>query len=121
KLQLTAAQANPAEHAPLSAQKLKLLEAFQKTSAQIDPNNPAVADPAIQRVLAAVVAVDGKAAALAKGVVVGREQWLMREGEFDDVMLSIAELEEANHPKAAALRKVGDAIRKQANQRKFQE
>ena len=121
ELQVVTAQASPAEHQPLEAQRTKLYEAFQKASAQIDPVDPAQADQAIQRVVAAVTAVAGKASAVATGVIANRDEWLKRETDLDDAMLEIGELEEAGHPKAAALRKLGEAIRSRANDRKYQE
>ena len=120
KLRVMAAQASPSETKPLEGQRLRLIEAFQKTQGQIDPANPAKADKAIQRVMQAIDAVDGKADAAANGASAGRDQWLQREASFDDAMLQIGELQEAQHPKAKALQQLGDAIRQRANARNYQ-
>jgi uncharacterized membrane protein len=120
-LQVAAAQASRAQHEPLDAQRLRLIEAFQKASSQIDPSNPDKAVQAIDRVLGAVDVVATKASDLASGAQSGRDEWLQREPQFDDLLLQVAELEEADHPKAATLRKLAEAIRVRANNRGFQE
>src|SRR5262245_23070721 len=100
KMQLAASQVSQADLAPLSSQRDVLFEAFQKASSQIDPADPNKAQPSIQRVISAVATMDVKASAVVNGVTAGREIWLQREAEFDDVMLQIGELEDAAHPKA---------------------
>lgn len=64
RLQLVAAQGGKGDLQPLDAQRVKLCEAYQKASALIDPRDPQKADPAIQRVIAAVAVVDEKASSL---------------------------------------------------------
>lgn len=121
KMQLVASQAAQADLAPLDSQRIVLFEAYHKASAQIDPKNPKKAQPAIDRVMSAVTTMDVKASAVVSGVSAGREVWLSREAEFDDCLLQIGELEDAGHPKAAALRQAGDEIRKRVNGKKYQE
>ena len=97
-LQVVAAQASRAEYQPLEAQRQRLYEAFQKASAQIDPADPAKANRAIQRVVAAVTAVGEKVASVATSVIAGRDVWLKREPELDDAIRQIGKLEEVGHP-----------------------
>ena len=118
---LLAAQAYQEQLKPLTDQRARLYEAFQKAWKMIDPVNPAHADPTIQKVMAAVAVVQGKAVDLAADVVARREQWSDRAEDFDDSLLQINELEQENHPKAAALRQLGEAIRTRANDRKYGE
>lgn len=120
-LQIVAAQAAPSDHQALDAQRIRLYEAFHKASAQIDPRNPAKAEPAVQRVIAAVTAVDSKASEVVESVAAGGEEWAKRSGDFDDAMLKIGELEDMGHPKAATFRKLGEAIRQRANEHKFKD
>jgi hypothetical protein len=119
KLRVTAAQASPDTQQPLEGQRLRLIEAFQKTAAQIDSAEPNKARGAIKRVIAAIDLVEGKAEEAVTSAAAGRDGWQEREGELDDALVQIGELEEAGHPKAATLRKLGDAIRSRANSRNY--
>ena len=72
-LRVLTAQASPTELQPLEDQRRKLMEAFQKTVALIDPADPTKAGKAIERVMAAVDMVGGKATEAAAGVLAGHE------------------------------------------------
>jgi peptidoglycan hydrolase-like protein with peptidoglycan-binding domain len=119
-LQVVKAQASDADFAPLETQRARLYEAFQKASSIIDQGATPQTEQSMQRLMAAVQVVEGKASRLVADASTWRDQWLHREAEFDDVMRRVGELEEAGHPKAVALRKLGDAIRTRANDRSYQ-
>lgn len=121
QLRVSAAQASPTEFKSIDGQRMKLYEAFQKTSQQLLSADDPKAEQAVQRVIAAVTAVESKAVALADGARSGIQSWAEREGDFDDAMRQIGELEEAGHAKAPALRKLGDAIRQRADGRQYTE
>ena len=121
KLRLVAAQANRSELQPLEGQRARLFEAYQKASVQLERVDPSKAGQTIQRVMAAVDSVDRKAAEVADGAMAGHDAWLDRESEFDDALVQIGELEEANHAKAAVLRKLSNAIRSRVNDCKYRE
>ena len=120
-LQALAGQANRGAVEPLESQKMKLYDAFQKTSALIDPSDPSRSAPAIERIMAAIKGIESKAAETATGATAGREKWLARENEFDNLVVRIGDLEEAGNPKAATLRKLADSIRTRANQCDYQQ
>ena len=120
KMRVMTAQASPTKLKPLEGQRLKLIEAFQKTTQQLDTIEPDKADEAIERLLAAIDKVEINAIEAEAGAAAARDEWLEREEEFDDALQQIGELEDADHPKAAALRNLGDAIRCRANDRNYQ-
>lgn len=119
QMQSLAGQVSRAEFEALEAQKMKLYEAFQKTSGSLDPQNPDKGVPLIERVMAAVKAVEAKASQLAAGITMRRDDWLKREDEFDNVLVCVGELEEAGNPKAAALRTLSETIRAKVNARTY--
>lgn len=117
--QLAAAHAPPAEFKQLDAQRSQLYEAYQQVSAQIMPADPAKAGPGVKRVLSAVETLQGKMSELSTRVTEGREAWLKREGDFDNAVVKIGELEAAGHPKSPTLRKLSEAIRGKTNSGQF--
>lgn len=118
-LRIMTAKASPAEKQPLEGQRIKLIEAFQKTTAQIDPADPAKADQSIQRLFAALDKIGEDATREADGLEAASAQWTEREGDFDDAAVRIGELEDAGHAKAPVLRNLADAIRSRADSRNF--
>jgi peptidoglycan hydrolase-like protein with peptidoglycan-binding domain len=120
-LQLMAGQASKKDFQSLDSQRLKLYEAFQKTSALVDKGDPSTGKESVKRMLAALEAIQAKAADAASGVTAGHDEWLAREDEFDDLVVRIGELEEAGDPKAATLRKLADSIRSRANECDYQQ
>ena len=120
-LRLVASHASPPERQQLENQRMKLYAAFQQAFNRIDSNDPRQARQAIERVIAAVTAVEQSAAEIAAVASARRRRWLQREDDVDEAFLRIGELDEAAHPKAAALRKLCEAIRSRANGRMYQE
>ncbi len=116
-LQTVAAQGSKAEFKPFDAQRNTLFEAFQKVSV----GDPAKIEKPIKRLLTTLNSVQQKASELAGGVASGREQWLQKEPVLDAALLKIGELEDQNHPKSPTLRKIGETIRKSANNSDFSE
>lgn len=119
--QSLAGQACRADFESLETQKLKLYEAFQKTSKTINANNGNNNEPTIQRVLGALEVVKAKAAKAAAGVATSRDEWLKREDTFDDVLARIGEIEDAGNPQAATLRKLATMIRGRVNDHAYAE
>lgn len=120
-LQRVASQAGRSVHKPLDELRSKVIAAQQKALALIDPVDASKAEPTIKRVLEAVDAVEQKASQAAETVGSDREQWLTLEEELDDILQQASELEDAGHPKAPVLRKVGEAARDRAKDGKFRE
>jgi hypothetical protein len=120
-LQLIAGQASPQEFVPLDSQRLKLYEAFQKTSTLVDQGDPATGKESVKRMLTALETIQTKVADTASRVSAGHDQWLAREDEFDILLVRIGELEDGGNPKAATLRKLADSIRTRANERDYKQ
>lgn len=106
---------------PLVKQRDNLIQAYQQTAAKIDPADPAKSNRDIERVCAAVIGAQQKVAQIAAEATTQLEDWLAIEADFEQSLEQIGELEEAKHTKAPALRKLGDAIRNRANERKYDE
>jgi hypothetical protein len=114
KMQLVAAQGDRVKYQEFDSDRQKLIGAYQVASAQ---SNPA----ASERVLAAIGKLGEKVSSKASDFATGHAEWEKRKPEFDAVMLQIGELEDEGHPKAAALRKLGDAIRDRVNERNYKD
>jgi peptidoglycan hydrolase-like protein with peptidoglycan-binding domain len=115
-LQTIAGQANAKDFESLDGQRLKLYEAFQKTSTLVDKGDASTGKESVKRMLAALESIQAKAADTASGVCAGHDEWLAREDEFDSLVVRIGELEDAGNSKAATLRKLADSIRARVNE-----
>jgi hypothetical protein len=111
-LQTMAAQGDPAVYDRLASRRETLYAAYQTAAPLNDPASH-------QKVIAAVAKTSETASSQKATAIAGREEWLKREAEFDAAVIKIAELEDAGHPKAAAYRKLTEAVRFQANERNY--
>lgn len=117
-LQSAITNAAPDEHAALGADRDKIYQAYQVASSQLSQDESA-GQAAMDRVLAAAETLGGKATEVANAATAAHEQWLAREEEFDEAVLQIGQLEDAGHPKGAALRQIANTIRDRVGQRSF--
>ena len=118
-LQYTAAHADSAEHAPMSAKRDALTPAFQSALAQIDPANAGKAQGAIDTVLANARSVGAEVAAFREAAEKAYDSWQQRQPAFDTAIGQIEELEAWEDPKAPTLRTVAGMIQKQVDQRQY--
>lgn len=118
-LQVLATEGSRNDFQQYDAQRQKLYQAFQKASSKANGSDPNGGKRDLERVIAALRAVETKAAVSAGGASAARDNWLQQEGDFDEALAHIGQLEEAGDAKAPALRKLGDAIRAHANDHLF--
>ena len=121
QLRVVAARGNRDELTPLEALRERLYQGYQKTLAKYDVDDPDQLERDLQRLVDAATGVERKATGVASQVTADQEAWLAAEGDFDAAMVRIGELETDHHEKAPSLRKLGDAIRDRANDRKYRE
>ena len=108
------------DHAALDAQRALVYEAYQVAASQLT-SDPSTGQQSMQRVVAAAGKLSSQAVQNTEAAVAAQQQWAARETEFDEVVLRIAELEDAAHPKSATLRKLADAIRERVSNRQYRE
>lgn len=117
----TASSAAPAGVlSDVSAQRDKLIAAYQKVSKQLESQGSASGEET-GRVLKAAQALGNRSEGLAQEAENQRKQWEAREEQFDEVATQAAELSDADHPKGAALGKLVEAIRVKVSDRSFTE
>ena len=117
-LQSAITSAPPEEHAALSADRDKVIEAYQVASSQVGQDE-AAGQAAMDRVLAAAGTLGGKAAQSAAAAAAAQEQWGAKQEQLDEMALHVAELEDADHPKSEKLRELTETIREKANGRQY--
>lgn len=117
-LQKAVANASPDEHASLSADRNKVIEAYQLASSQMGDDEPA-GQTAMDRVLAAAGSLGAKAAQSAEAAAAAHDQWNAQEDKFDDMMLQVNELADAGHPKSGTLQELCAAVRHKADGKQY--
>lgn len=120
-LQYTAAHAEQAKHQPLAAKRDKTCSAYQVALGRIDPTNPAVAQGAIDQVLAAVKSLRTAVESLRQAVEKAFDAWTGRETDLDAAAEQVREMAEWGYEKATALEQVVEAIGGKANARNWAE
>ncbi|MGL4512189.1 MAG: hypothetical protein ACRCT8_03805 [Lacipirellulaceae bacterium] len=120
-LQYTAAHANQKKNAPHVAKRDKAQQAYQAALAKIDPKNPAVAQGAIDQVLAAVTGLAPAVEAFRAEAQKAFDDWTARQGEVDTLADKVREMVDWGHEKAAALQTVIDAVRGKADEKSYDE
>lgn len=120
-LQYTAVNAEASKHAGVAGQRDGLFSTFQGVLSQIDPTDPSKAASAIQAALAQATTLSGQATTFRQEAEKAKNDWDSRQGQFDQSVQQIEELEAWEDPKAGALRSQADAIRGQTNERQYGE
>lgn len=105
---------------PLTARRDALYPAYQAAAAPADPGADAQR-PEPDRVLADAGALAAEAAAAKAAAQKALEAWQAREGEYDDAVQLIEELEARDDPQAASLRAQADAVRGDVDARRHAE
>jgi hypothetical protein len=111
-LRQVASQGDRGTHQRLDSQRQTLISAYQSVFAGGDETSQ-------QRVIAAVAKVRGNTSSEKSKVELGRSEWDKCEPDFDAALVKIAELEAAEHPKAAVYRKLSEGILNHANRRDY--
>jgi DNA repair exonuclease SbcCD ATPase subunit len=120
-LQYTAAYAQKSKHDPLSAKRDTLCQAYQVALQRIDPTKPAVAQGAIDQVLASAKQLQASSESLKAAAEKAYNAWTARQGDLEKVTDQVREMVEWGHEKAAPLQQVLDAINGKANERAYEE
>ena len=110
-MQVLAAHAGKGEQQKLDTDRQNLIAAYHSVNGDPVKN---------ERLMAAVDTVKEKASTKATRVTAGRDEWQKLEESFDATRAKIGELEDADHPKATALRQAGDAIYSSAKGGQYQ-
>lgn len=118
-LQYTAATAEASAHEALATRRDALYGAFQKVLGKIDRTHPAKGQGEIDRVLADARALSAEAATLHQETEQTKAEWSAREAPCEEAVRKLEELEAWEDAQAAALRGQADAIRTQANERRW--
>lgn len=112
-LQVIAVRGKQDEHQRFDANRQTLIKAYQATSGLGDATKNS-------QVMDAVAKVKQQTSAKATSLKAGYEEWQKRADAFDAAVVKVAGLQDANHPKAAALYKVTEAIQTRVNNGDFQ-
>jgi len=118
-LQYTAVNAEASKHDALASRRDAMYGAFQSALAKIDRANPSKAQGDIDKVLGDERALSGEVASFRQAVEKAKNDWESRQGQFDDAVKQIEELEGWEDPKSPVLRGLADGIRGQVNERKY--
>lgn len=116
-----AAHAPTDKHDAEAGKRDKAYAAFQMALSKIDPTNPAVAQPMIDKVKAAVQGLQKAVKSSKTAVEKALESWQKREPELDQWMDRVREMVDWGYDKASAIQKVCDAIAQKANDRKYED
>ncbi|MDC0935913.1 hypothetical protein OAS39_06480 [Pirellulales bacterium] len=120
-LQFTAAHAEETKHDPPAGKRDTTCSAYQVALGRIDPTDPAVAQAAIDQVMAAVQGLKSTVEALKQAVEQAYEAWKAQEGDLDEIVDKIREMVEWGYDKATALQQIADMIAVAANSKKWEE
>jgi ElaB/YqjD/DUF883 family membrane-anchored ribosome-binding protein len=119
-LQYTAAYSSGQDHAKIDAQRQLLYRAYQSV-ATVEPADPSAAEADRQRVMVAAQSLRQAAEQLRQSSQTARDAWSSREGQFEQVVDQIRELQQQGHAKAGTLTKAAELIRSYSQDRRFNE
>jgi hypothetical protein len=118
-LQYTVTNAEAVKHEPLAKRRDALIPQYQQALKAIDPANPAKAKPSIDKVQAAMRNLLADADKLHAAAEAALTQWKKQQPDLDAAVHKIEELEDWGEPRAATLRAVCEALRKQVDARQY--
>ncbi len=116
-LVLSSTLGKKAARAELAVKRDTVCAAYQTALEQIDVIEP----EELERVLTATSALATRSAGFAERGITDKNRWADVEPQFDASVEHVAALEDENHPKAAALRNLCDAVRARVNKHEFKE
>ncbi len=120
-LQYTSANAEASKHGAFASRRDALYSAFQSALGSIDRKDPSKAQGAIDQVLGDARALSSEASTLHQEVEAAKNEWDGKQPQYDEAVAHIEELEAWGDAQAGTLRGQADAVRTQANERRWKE